>query len=731
MHRGWSWALVRVVAVALALGAGARTARAQDEEDVPVLPPVEIRAPRIEGGPGEAPPARAATPLRDDRPAFEVPASVTVIESAELTGRRLVRSMSDALLRLPSVLVQKTGPLQSSPFIRGFTGYNNVLLIDGVRLNHSAFRAGPNQYWSTVDPWSIERLEVVRGPHSVLYGSDAVGGTVNVIPKRRECFAPGFHWNARIIGRAASAESMGGGRLEVEGNAGRLGWLGGVSFRHYGDIESGGGRLPGTGGISDAAADLRFDHHLDPWWTLTLAAQHVSQRDAPRTEQTVDSVPFQGTAVGTDLQRDLDQDRNLVYARLAYDGQHTGGPVDRGSVTVSWHRHEEERDRIRTGARQEWQGFTLDQFGITAQLESRTRIGRLTYGVEYYHDEIDTFTRSTTGGVANPPVIQGPLGDDGSYDLLGVYLQDHIHVDRWDLYAGVRFTYARAEADRVDNPAVAGSSPATPGNIIRVQNDWTRVVGSLKGVYHVARGWNAYAGVSQAFRAPSLHDLTSLETTSVVESPAPDLKPEDYVSFEVGVKTEQKRFSGEAAVWYTDMTDAIIRSPTGVLIGGTPEVRKDNIGDGWAWGIELEGALRVGRPWTVFGNLSWMDSSVQELDAAGTSLVSSPVSREKPFTSLLGVRLEPPGSRLWAQGEWACSTRADDLSLRDLTDTRRIPPAGTPGWSVVNLRAGARLGRQSTLTLAVENVFDENYRIHGSGQNEAGRSLILGWSLDG
>ena len=71
---------------------------------------------------------------------------------------------------LPGVMVQKTGPLQHSPYIRGFTGYANVLMIDGIRLNHSAFRAGPNQYWSTVDPLSIERLEVTRPLARLLSG---------------------------------------------------------------------------------------------------------------------------------------------------------------------------------------------------------------------------------------------------------------------------------------------------------------------------------------------------------------------------------------------------------------------------------------------------------------------------------------------------------------------------------------------------------------------------------
>lgn len=728
--RAASRALHAVIAgAAIWLHAGG-VALAQDEQPVQPLPGVEITAPRIDGGPGATSPAVAETPVRSALEVFDVPASVSVIEHGELHERRLVRSMPDALLRLPGVMVQKTAPLQSSPYIRGFTGYHNLLLIDGVRLNNSAFRQGPNQYWSTVDPYTIERLEVVRGPHSVLYGSDAVGGTVNAVTRRRTSFCPGLHVGGAVYTRHASGESFYGGRVEVEGNWSDFGWLGGITLREYGNIVSGGGELPGTGTIHEFDADLRFDHHISRFWTLTAAVQHVNQSDAPRTEQTISSVPFHGTVAGSELQRDFDQERTLAYVRAAYDGRGCRGMVDEASLTLSWHRHHELRDRLRTGDRRDLQGFTLDQFGVLAQFSNCTRLGKFTYGVEWYHDEVDTSRRDFVAGVPQTPTIQGPLGDEGTYDLLGVYVQDHMRYRNLDVFAGVRFNYAAARADRVDNPAVAGSDPATPGNVISVDNDWTSLVGSLRGVYHVNRCWNVYGGVSQAFRTPTLHELTALEATSVVETPSPDLEPEDFVSFETGVKVAKRNVYADASVWYTILDNAIVTSPTGVLIMGTPEVRKDNIGDGHAWGVGFEAAWRWHRNWTLLGNASWMDSQVKEFDAASGTLVDSPLSREQPLAGMLGVRFEPRCSDFWAQAEWSASTKASDLSLRDRADARRIPPGGTPGWNVVNVRAGTRIARHASVSLAVENVFDENYRIHGSGQNETGRSFVASVIVD-
>ena len=108
------------------------------------LPEVVVRAPGVFPAPGRGAPAETATALRHWSIEFDTPSSVTVQDGASIRQRRMSRSLPDALLFLPGVLVQKTAPLQSSPFIRGFTGYRNLLLIDGIRLNNAAFRAGPS-----------------------------------------------------------------------------------------------------------------------------------------------------------------------------------------------------------------------------------------------------------------------------------------------------------------------------------------------------------------------------------------------------------------------------------------------------------------------------------------------------------------------------------------------------------------------------------------------------------
>ena len=285
------------------------------EETLENLPEVVVRAPAVFSAPGRAAPAELTTQLRHWALEFDTPSAVSVQDGASIRQRRMSRSATDALLHLPGVLVQKTAPLQASPFVRGFTGYRNLLLIDGIRLNNAAMRSGPNQYWSTIDSYTIDRLELVRGPMSVLYGSDAVGGTVNVITRRRKSFAPGTWVGGLASLRGASGEEALFARFEFEGNSGGFGWLGGISGKQYGDIQSGAGHLPETGGIEEIDGDIRFDMKLSKRWSLVAALQHVGQENAPRAHKTIYAIPFEGTTVGSELQRDYDQTRDLVYAR--------------------------------------------------------------------------------------------------------------------------------------------------------------------------------------------------------------------------------------------------------------------------------------------------------------------------------------------------------------------------------------------------------------------------------
>jgi hemoglobin/transferrin/lactoferrin receptor protein len=655
------------------------------------------------------------TPLR----AFDAPFSAQTV-SAKTIAERSYRSLPQSLAQVSGVLVQETSAAQGSPFIRGFTGYLTVYLVDGVRLNNSVFRAGPNQYSATVDPFSLARLEVVKGPSSVLYGSDAVGGTVLAVTEGPYTWGEGWKWGGRATYRGATAERSHQARLEASVTRDEVdGVFGGVSAKAFGDVEAGGdvGRQPDTG-YDEWDGDLKYERRTDANTRLVAAYQHVRQNDAPRTHRLVTAKPFHGTTVGNELRHHFDQERWLAYVQ--WHKEKIGGWVDALRLNASWHAQSEVRDRLRPPSspggqnRRDVEGFDVGTLGLWAQLESDSPAGRLTYGIDYYRDEVDSFSTANA--------IQGPVGDDASYDLLGLFVQDAIDIgERWRLLAGARFTWAAAEADRVRDPATGGQ--------ISIEDDWSALVGSVRALYRlVPDRWNLFGGVSQGFRAPNLSDLTRFDVarTNEVEVAAPGLDPERYTSFEAGAKGVLGRSWTELAVYLTLIRDQILPFPTGAVdASGNVVVSKANVGDGYVWGVEWSGGWAFHPNWTAFGIANFQYGEVSNFTGASQTEIEDYVSRLLPLSAQIGLRWEDEGRRIWVEGLVLMADKADRLSAGDGRDTQRIPPGGTPGYAVVHLRAGARIGERLSLVAGIENLLDKAYRVHGSGTTMPGLNFVL------
>ena len=139
------------------------------------------------------------------------------------------------------VWAQQTTVGQGSPLLRGLTGYQAFLAIDGVRLNNSTFRSGPNQYLATISPDNLDRIEVLRGAGSMLYGSGAMGGVISMFTKDTILDGATEAWNIqpRAFTRFASGSAERLGRLEIVGSQKQLGFSIGASARWFGNINPG------------------------------------------------------------------------------------------------------------------------------------------------------------------------------------------------------------------------------------------------------------------------------------------------------------------------------------------------------------------------------------------------------------------------------------------------------------------------------------------------------------
>jgi hemoglobin/transferrin/lactoferrin receptor protein len=695
--------------------------------------------PAVSDGPPTAPASRPApspartwlempevlvTAARGEMEAFAAPYAAYAVFVNDFSGHRMYRTTTKALQDVPGVMVQKTSHAQGSPYIRGFTGFRTLMLVDGIRLNNSIFRDGPNQYWNLTDPYTIDRLEVVKGPSSVLYGSDAIGGTVNAVLRRPEGTDRPSGWFRQLYARISTAERSGAARGEINAAYGsQLGILLGGTWRDYGDVDGGGGVGPqDRTGYGVCSGDVRIEYLPNADTTWTFAHYQLHEDDAWRAHKTVHGISWEGTTVGNELRRIIDEGRTLTYVR--YGRRNMGSCIDAMELTASVQTLRERRFRTRSDGREDHQGIDVITCGLGVQLETPSSLGLWTYGLEWYHDEVDTFARRyNADGSFNSSGIQGPVGDDARYDLLGAYVQNRLPVaEKVELILGGRYTYARADANKVEDPDT--------GQRIGIQEGWDCLVGSARASWFVDADehWNVFGGVSQGFRAPNLSDLTRLDTarTNEIETPSPGLDPEQFVSCEVGVKAKYRNFTAQAAYFFTGIRDMIIRTPTGDMIDGDREVTKKNAGDGYVNGVELSANYRFHPEWTLFGQFAWTYGEADTYPTSDPVTRREPISRLMPPTGQVGLRWDHPQKRFWLEAVVTVAGDADKLSTRDSSDTQRIPPGGTPGYLTLDLRGGWKVTEGLDIWVGLENVTNEDYRIHGSGVNEPGINFIAG-----
>ncbi|WP_411826417.1 TonB-dependent receptor [Luteolibacter sp. AS25] len=665
---------------------------------------------------------------RDEVEVLKAPFSAHKISQVEL-DQKSPRTLPEALNTLPGVLVQKTSNGQGSPFIRGFTGYRTLAVIDGIRYNNSIYRDGPNEYFSLIDPYSLESIELVQGPGSVLHGSDAIGGTLFLKTRSSEYLN---EESGKVYNHGSqsylysSGENSHIARTTAEVGVGeKWGLLLGYSYKEFGDSEAAGiGTQPYTG-YDEYAFDARFDYSISDLWTLTVAHQTLAQDSVPRTHSTIFAKSFSGSSIGSDIRREKDQHRTLTYAKLT--GRELNTWVDEVAFTLSYQTSDEDGERIRSSGASEIEGFEVGTIGLDLQLTSNTSWGDFTYGFDFYHDSIDSSrTDYNADGSLDQIRIQGPVGDDATYSQLGIFLQNRYDLTpRLELTSGIRYSHASVDIGTLEDP--------TTGLATLYSDDFDSVVGSLRASYALNQDqtWRLWAGISQAFRAPNVADLSRFgaSRSNEFEVASTELDPEKFLTYEIGTKAEINNLSLGATYYYTHISDYISSSPTGATIteadgSTTIIVNKTNSSEGYVQGVELDAAYQFETGINVYGNFTWLEGELNAFD--GTTFSDDHISRIQPINVNLGAKWTRADGRLWVGIDTQFVAKADKLSEGDRSDTQRIPPGGTPGYALVDIYSGYRISENFTATASLDNVLDTAYRAHGSGTNEPGFGVSLG-----
>ncbi|HNV02646.1 MAG TPA: TonB-dependent receptor [Vicinamibacterales bacterium] len=635
---------------------------------------------------------------REERRGFDVPRS-TVVVSRQALDERAARTAPEILQDRSGGWVQKTNHGGGSPFIRGLVGNQVLVLVDGVRLNNATFRLGPNQYMNTIDPFGLDRVEIVRGSGSVVYGSDALGGVVNLVTPAPELQGSGVRARGAVATRLASLGMEQTVRAEGSVAGTRAGIRGGITARDFGDLVAG-----GSLGKEAPSGYREIDVDASAVWAptsdaaLTAVFQNVRQADVPRFDQ----VAQRGYAVYS-----FDpQARRLGYVQ--WRQRLHASWIDTARTTVSWQRSDEGRVRRKQGSSLETREFdTVSTGGVSVDLSGRLAgTARWSAGVEAYHDTVRSWRRDTNLASGQSAASRG-LYPDGSTRLsLAGFALAQFTAGRAAIDLGARYTRDDVKAeDPIFGPL--GLSPDA-------------VVGSVAGRYAVTDAFHLFGSVSQAFRAPNIDDVSTLGAFDYgVEVPPAALDPERSLAFEGGFKLNTPRVAASASVYRMTLQDLIDRRPS--RYNGSPQLdgqdvyERANVGRAFVRGAELDAEWRAAEGLSLFG---FFAATYGQQVSAGV-----PMRRIPPANGLVGVRYS------WSRAPWVeVSVRAAGAQRRlapgDVAD-HRIAPGGTPGWTVVNVTAGARLPRGLVVSGGLANLFNEAYRIHGSGVDGAGRHAWL------
>ncbi len=693
-----------------------------------VLPAASEEAPAPTGaGTAEAPAKRPEIVVEGVSPlkpleVFDAPYSAEVVGAGTIQGEQQARTVPDIFKEVTGASVQKTSPGHGgSPFIRGFTGYRNLLLLDGIRFNNSLFRDGPVQYWNLLDEFVIDRLDVIRGSSSVMYGSDSIGGTVYAHTREPELGGPDARAGGRTVFRYGSADDSYTVRQEASGSLDDLGLLVGMTYRDFNDIVGGRhvGPMPNTG-YDEYDGDVKAVYRLDERSKLVLAFQHARQYDVPRTHRTIDSRTWHGTTPGLFPYEEYDEARDLVY--LQYHATYEGGAIDSLKASVSYQSMSDGMDRLRNTGLREVRDVTVNTPGVWVQAGKQTGFGFFTAGLDYYHDAVSSSGHDGTAGGAYVWYDRGDIADDATSDMLGVFLQDEIVLGDLDVTPGIRLSRTTTRADKVD------PDPADAVSFDDLDETYQSVTGSLRLLYHLDPHWNLVAGWGMGFRAPSLDDTTAIKLTmsGTIDLPSVGLDPEKSHTFDLGFRTRYDDVELSAFAFYTILDDYIRRVSAGTY-SGFPARTKENFGGGWVYGYEIAGRWRFAPDWSVRADVGYAEGGAEDLVNGDTEMM--PLSKVGPLIGHLVVRWELPKTGPWVEGILTVANHQKRLSQDDETDTQRIPPGGTPGYAILGLRGGYRVCEHAAVSLAIENLTNRDYRIHGSGQNEAGTNVILAFDL--
>lgn len=691
---------------------------------------------RVELRPAGVQETIVVTGTRAERAAQSVPYSISVVgeEAIERSG---ADSAAEVLRDVPGVQITDTSLAGGKRVrIRGEMGSNVLILVDGREISEQRSFHGAAPL--LLDLFDVERVELVRGPSSVIYGSKAIGGTVNFIsrPPANERFAgrAALTFNSATRGydgglsasgtlpwfdyRFSASKSRHGDRRvpdEVQDNlayTGRTGVLENSGFESdYLTAEI--GRRWATSRLAVRAEYFTSDLESHTSNEVIEGGLAAFQLDLPRQDRRTLSASYRAEKLAPSLPSlsitAYQQRRNRDFHQtLAVDQPNFAGPGSRLRVDMAI-------DTI----------YQQDTTGLLSSLEWLPASGhRVVTGLDLVHDAMDaTVTDSSVTTITLPRVpvpiastkVQTPANVSSQVSA-GAFVQEEWSLrPQWRLVLGTRYNVFRSSLDATTNENLATGSSTN-----------ARLSSSVALLFQPGVSALARASYSQGYRNPSLLELYegTAHGGGGLLYPNPDLEPETSDNVEVGARIHRGPLLLDSSVFYTRarhyvttrLCDGVAPCPTRAAEG--IDRVYDNVDGATTWGLEASLAYRL-RRWPVefFGDWTYLQ---RRFEYATFSTDDTGLPR---IWGRAGVRVGRAGTA--ARRDFAeVFVRAAGQAYESVTAADRLR---YPGWAIVSARGGIDIGGHALpaqLVFEIGNLFDKAYRPAQESLYQPGRHVI-------
>lgn len=663
---------------------------------------------------------RTSTKLENLPMNIEVLGERQIIENQPLTP-------VEALQYMPGITRQSDGGLASTPIIRGLSRERAPILIDG-----NPFVGGRIRSYTLIDPFQIDRIEVIKGPASAFWGSDAVSGLVNVVTRKAENgFGKKMRIGGSLYGGYQSVADFYRGRVELEGRGN------GFDFLIGGGLRNAGNTMTPEGEIENSQFEsTNVDFNIGYSW----AANHRIEISGKYFKN--ENVGFPGGlgAPGPPrVTRRFDPDTQTGI-NLAYDGTNISDKIESIGARVFYKEQNLHIDQI-----------TRIPFPMMTNVNRRIHVmldvdvpfmggrfwttlkqkgsARLTLGVDYLREHRVGTHRDLNIQIFNPageqvneidrPYTQ--IQPDSYSNSLGVFAIEELHLgDRVDLLFAARFdnVSTRIEREPFDIPSIASiyNDENTSDNDIAV-------TGSVGLKYRATDALSVTANVANSFRGTDL--FSKYHFTAVGEGflvPNPNLDPERGVFYELGTKYQTDGLSVEANFFQNYLNNLFVQAD--ITFNDAPSVQFQNIGEAVLTGFEWDARAKIGTLSSVFFSGALIK---------GTNEITDNPLPSIPATQMwTGVHYRDKNNRFFVQPELLLVLDQNDPAPNEIE---------SPGYAIFNIKAGLNLHNLSDniphtrLVFSITNVGNELYRSHVSrgapgNQNvfmEPGRSFNVGF----